>query len=75
MVDLGLALDPSFGLAVKASASRAADPGFHSRFLSGHFSGSSHTTDLKIGTPVATLPDTWCYRVSDGTGWPSVSIL
>ena len=39
------------------------------------FSGSSHTSDLKIGTPVATLPDTWCYRVSTGTGWPGVSIL
>ena len=41
----------------------------------GIFSGSSHTSDLKIGTPVATLPDAWCYRVSAGTGWPSVSIL
>ena len=41
----------------------------------GIFSGSSHTSDLKIGTPVATLPDAWCYRVSTGTGGPSVSIL
>ena len=41
----------------------------------GIFSGSSHTSDLKIGTPVATLPGAWCYRVSAGTGWPSVSIL
>ena len=39
------------------------------------FSGSSHTSDLKIGTPVATLPGAWCYRVSAGTGWPGVSIL
>ena len=39
------------------------------------FSGSSHTSDLKIGTPVATLPGAWCYRVSAGTGQPSVSIL
>ena len=30
-----------------------------------------HTSDLEIGTPVATLH----YRVSAGTGWPSVSIL
>ena len=41
----------------------------------GTFSGSSHTSDLKIGTPVATLPAAWRYRVSAGTGWPGVSIL
>ena len=41
----------------------------------GIFSGSSHTSDLKIGTPVATLPGAWLYRVSAGTGWPGVSIL
>ena len=40
---------------VKASASRAEDPGFESRWRR-DFSGSSHTSDLKIGTPVATLP-------------------
>ena len=39
------------------------------------FPGSSHTSDLEIGTPVATLPDTWRYRVSAGTAWPGVSIL
>ena len=39
------------------------------------FSGSSHTSDLKIGTPVATLPGAWRYRVSTGTGQPGVSIL
>ena len=36
----------------------------------GIFSRSSHTSDLKIGTPVATLPGAWRYRVSAGTGWP-----
>ena len=41
----------------------------------GIFSGSSHISDLKIGTPVATLPGAWCYRVSAGTGRPGVSIL
>ena len=41
----------------------------------GIFSGSSHTSDLNIGTPVATLPGAWHYRVSTGTGQPSVSIL
>ena len=34
-----------------------------------------HTSDLKIGTPVATLPGACRFRVSAGTGWPSVSIL
>ena len=41
----------------------------------GIFSGSSHTSDLQIGTPVATLPGAWRYRVSAGTGRPGVSIL
>ena len=41
------------GLVVKASASRAEDPGFESR-LRWDFSGSSHTSDFKIATPVAT---------------------
>ena len=58
----------------KVSASRAEGPGFESRLL-WDFSGSSHTSDIKIGTPVATLPGAWCYRVSAGTGQPGVSIL
>ena len=41
----------------------------------GCFSGSSHMGDLNIGTPVAALPGAWRYRVSDGTGRPSVNIL
>ena len=62
------------GLAVKTSTSRAEDSGFESR-LRRDFSGPSHTSDLKIGTPVATLPGVWHYRVSAGTGWPGISIL
>ena len=58
---------------VKASASRVEDPGFESR-LHRDFSVSSHTSDLKIGTPVATLPGAWRYRISVGTGWSGVSI-
>ena len=58
----------------KASASRAEGPGFKSR-LRRDFSGSSHTSDLKIGTPVAALPGAWRDRVSTGTGRPGVSIL
>ena len=34
-----------------------------------------HTSDLKIGTPVATRPGAWRYKFSTGTGWPGVSIL
>ena len=60
--------DRLIGLVVKASASRMEDPGLNPT-CAGIFSGSSHTSDLKIGTPVATLPSTWCYRVSAGTGW------
>ena len=69
-------LDRLVGLVVKASASRAEDPGFKSRLRRGiFFSGSSHTSDLKIGTPVATLPGAWRFRVSTGTGRRGVSIL
>ena len=56
------------------SALRAKDPGFESR-LRRDFCGSSYTSDLKTGTPVATLPGAWRCRISDGTGWPGVSIL
>ena len=38
-------------------------------------SGSSPTIDLKIGTPVATVPGAWRYRVSAVTGRPRVRIL
>ena len=62
------------GLVVKVSAYGAEDPGFESR-LRRDFSGSSHTSDLKNGTQVATLPDAWHYRVSAGTSRPGVCIL
>ena len=42
------------GLVIKASASRAADPEFDSRFRRGDFSMSHHASDfLKNGTLVA----------------------
>ena len=69
-----LCCDRLIGLVVKASASRAEDPGFDSHLRRGFF-GWSHTSDSKTGTPVATLPGAWRYRVSTGTGWPGVSIL
>ena len=34
-----------------------------------------YTSDLKIGSPVATLPGAWRYRFSAGTGQPGVSML
>ena len=61
-------------LVVKVFASRAEDPGFESRLLQ-DFSGSSHTSDSKIGTPVATLPGASRCRVNAGTCQPGVSIL
>ena len=63
------------GLVVKASASRAEGPGFESRLRRDFFGVSSHASDLNIGTPVATLPGAWRYRVSVVTGRPGVSIL
>ena len=67
--------DHLIGLVVKASASEAEDPEFNSGLHQRDFSGSSHTSDLKIGTPVATLPGAWPHRVSPRTGWLGVSIL
>ena len=52
---------------VEASAARAGDPGFESR-LRRDVSASSHTSDLKIRTLVATIPGAWRYRASAGTG-------
>ena len=62
-------------LVVKAFASRVADPVFSSRLCRGDSSGSSHTCNLNIGSPVATLPGTWHHSVSAETGWPGVRIL
>ena len=67
-------VDRLAGLVAKTSPSRAEDAGFESR-LRRYFSGSNHTSDLKMGTPVVTLPGAWRYRVSAGTGWPGVSIV
>ena len=57
------------GLVVKASTSGNGRSGVRIR-LRQDFSASSHTSDLNIGTPVATLPGVWCYRVSAVTGQP-----
>ena len=67
--------DRLVGRAVKASTSRAAGPAFDSRLRRGHFSGLSYTSDLKIETPVVTLPGVWRYRINARSGWPGVSIL
>ena len=67
--------DTLSGLVVKVSTPSAVDLRLDTRFLCGDLSGLSHTSDLQIVTPVATLPGAWRYRVRAGTGWPSVSIL
>ena len=73
---LGVRLANSLvGLVAKASASRAADPGSIPACAMHLFSGSSHTSDLKIGNPGAALPGAWRCKVSAGTGRPGVSML
>ena len=74
-LDVTAPADRLVGLVVKASASRVKIPSSNPACAEIIFPGSSHTSDLKIGTPVATLPGAWRYRVSAGTGWPGVSIL
>ena len=49
--------------------------GLYSYFRCGFLSGLSHTSDLKIVTPVAALPGAWHYRVSTMIGWHDASIL
>ena len=66
--------DRLVGLVVRRPPRERMIPGSNPA-CAGIFSGSSHTSDLKIGTPVATLPGAWRYRVSTGTGRPGVSIL
>ena len=55
----------------KASVSRAVRIPLAPGFFRGRVIPETH----KIGTPVATLPGAWHYRVSTGTGRPGVSIL
>ena len=62
------------GLVVRCPPRERKVPGSNPA-CAGIFSGPSHTSDLNIGTPVATLPGAWRYRVSAGTGRPGVSIL
>ena len=71
---LSLSADRLVGLVVRRPPRERKVPGSNPA-CAGIFSGSSHTSDLNIGTPVATLPGAWRYRVSAGTGQPGVSIL
>ena len=54
------------GLVVKAPRERKIPGSNPAR--AGILPGSSHTSEFKIGTPLATLPAAWRYRVSAGTG-------
>ena len=60
---------------LKVSASGAEDLEFDSRLHCGDFSGSSHISDLKTGTPVTTLQGAWRYMVIARTGCPGVTKL
>ena len=62
-------VDRLVGLVVRRPSRERKIPGSNPA-CAGIFSGSSHTSDFKIGTPVATLPGAWRYRVSAGTGRP-----
>ena len=62
------------GLMVRRPPRERKIPGLNPA-CAGIFSGSSHTSDLNIGTPVATLPGAWRYSVSTDTARPDVSIL
>ena len=67
--------DRLVGLVVKAVRLESGRSRVRIPLATGFFSGWNHTSDLKIGTPVATLPGAWRHRVSTGTGGPGVSIL
>ena len=67
-------LNRHVGLVVRCPPRERKIPGSNPA-CAGIFSGSSHTSDFKIVTPVATLPGAWRSRVSTGTGRPGVSIL
>ena len=69
-----LTIDRLVGLVVRRPPREWKIPGSNPA-CAGILSGSSHTSDLKIGTPVATLPGAWRSRVSAGTSRPGVSIL
>ena len=62
------------GLSVKATALRVADLDWHPVFGCGSFSWSSHASDLKTCSPVATPPGAQSYSVSARTSQPCVSI-
>ena len=66
--------DRLVGLVVRRPPRERKIPGSNPA-CAGILSGLSHTSDSKIGTPVAILPGAWRYRVRAGTGRPDVSIL
>ena len=67
-------VDRIVGLEVRRPPRERKIPGSNPA-CAGIFLGSSHTSDLNIGTPVATVPGAWRYRVGAGTGRLGVSIL
>ena len=65
-IDLSFSVPPHWpiGQGIRLESCR---PGFDS-LLHQDFSGLSHTSDLKIGTPVATLPAAWHYTMGSALG-------
>ena len=61
LVNFCLTVDRLVGLVVRRPPRERKIPGSNPA-CDGFFSGSSHTSDLKIGNPVATLPGAWRYR-------------
>ena len=59
----------------KASASMVADLRSFPAFRLEVFFSLSPTGNLRTGSLMATTGGAWCYRVTAGTGWPSVSML
>ena len=68
------AIDRLVGLVVRRPPRERKIPGSNPA-CAGIFSGLSHTSDVTLCTPVATLPGALRYRVITGTGGPGVSIL
>ena len=64
----GLHCDRLVDLVVRRPPRERKIPGWNPACAGIFFSGLSHTSDLKIGIPVATLPGAWRCRANAGTG-------
>ena len=72
---MDLSVDRLVGLVVKACTSRAADPGSIPALGVDIVFRLSHTSNLKIGAPLATLPSAVSHKVNAWAGQHGVSIM